>query len=219
MVAIKTIAAFGWHEQKRQFRFEAEGRLLARQRHPNIVQVYETGEEHGQPYFVMEFVDGPSLSQKLGGRPLKPREAAELLEALARAVAHAHQGNIIHSDLKPANVLLARRTGVPACPDVEGSRGRLSNDFDPKIADFGLAKLLLGGEALTQTEAIMGTGTTSPLGRTSVTCFSSWANPAASPSCSATLISSFSNVSRSGAIRKASDKLAHAPGRSLNSTS
>jgi len=138
LVAIKMIAPGGRDEGKRLFRFEAEGRLLARQRHPNIVQVFETGEEQGQPYLVMEFVDGPSLSQQLAGRPMKPRAAAEMLEALARAVGHAHQAGILHRDLKPANVLLAA-------------------DGTPKISDFGLATTLEAGQALTRTGEVVGT--------------------------------------------------------------
>ena len=71
----------------------------------------------------MEFVDGGSLADRLDGTPRPPREAARLVETLARAMAEAHRQGIVHRDLKPANILL-------------------TPDGTPKVADFGLAKLL-----------------------------------------------------------------------------
>jgi tetratricopeptide (TPR) repeat protein len=106
--------------------------------HPNIVQSHEVGEHHGGPFFCLEFVDGGSLAQKLGGRPLPGRQAAELVETLARAVHHAHRRRVVHRDLKPANVLLTQ-------------------DGTPKITDFGLAKRLEGDAGQTQSGAVMGT--------------------------------------------------------------
>src|SRR5205085_12112640 len=88
-------------------RFRAEAAVLARLRHPNIVQIYDVGEAAGLPYFVLEFVDGGSLAQHLQGTPQPVRPAARLVETLARAVHAAHQAGIVHRDLKPANILLA----------------------------------------------------------------------------------------------------------------
>jgi eukaryotic-like serine/threonine-protein kinase len=123
VVALKMILAgqYAANEQRRRFLIEATA--VARLQHPNVVQIYETGEHDGRPYFSLEFVEGGSLDLKLRGNPQPPRQAAALIETLARAMHHAHGKGIVHRDLKPANVLL-------------------SADGTPKITDFGLAKHL-----------------------------------------------------------------------------
>src|SRR5262249_43195853 len=88
-------------------RLLAEAEAAARLEHPNVVPVYEVGEADGRPFLAMEFVAGGSLARRLGGRPMPPRDAAELVEVLARAIAYAHERGVIHRDLKPDNVLLA----------------------------------------------------------------------------------------------------------------
>jgi WD40 repeat protein len=118
-------------------RFRAEAEAVARLQHPNIVQIHHTGVAAGRPFFELEYVEGGSLDRRLDGTPWPPRRAAELAEALARAVAEAHRLGIVHRDLKPGNVLLAA-------------------DGTPKITDFGLAKSLAGDSNLTQTGAILG---------------------------------------------------------------
>jgi serine/threonine protein kinase len=165
IVALKMILAgehAGSHEQAR---FRAEAGAVARLHHPNIVQVYDTGEQDGRPYFSLEFVDGGSLDRKLAGTPLPPRDAARLVQVLARGVQHAHEHGIIHRDLKPANVLLktedVKVDGQPA----EGESGHSLDPavamlgkeaVMPKITDFGLAKHLEGGGD-TRSGAILGT--------------------------------------------------------------
>ena len=73
-----------------QERFLREAEAVAGLRHPNIVQVYDMGDQDGQPYFTMEFVEGGNLAQKLAGTPQPPRQAAALLATLAEAVQAAH---------------------------------------------------------------------------------------------------------------------------------
>ena len=88
----------------RRFRNEAEA--VAQLQHPNIVQIFESGQHAGLPYFTLEFVAGGSLADKVRTQPLVPREAARLVEELARGIAYAHHHGIVHRDLKPENVLL-----------------------------------------------------------------------------------------------------------------
>jgi len=105
-------------------RFLREGRAIASLNHPNIVHLYEVGEQAGQPFLAMEYVSGGSLRDRLAGHLLPPVEAATLIATLADAIHYAHSQGIIHRDLKPGNVLLSRDDGVP------------------KVADFGLATRL-----------------------------------------------------------------------------
>jgi hypothetical protein len=143
-VALKMVLA-GEHAGPDELaRFRREAEVVAGLQHPNIVQVYEVGEQNGRPFFSLEFVEGGSLAAKLPGAPQPPAEAAALVETLARAVHAAHEKGIIHRDLKPGNILLTR-------------------DGRPKIADFGLAKRLqvesgasTGGNQ-TRTGAVLGT--------------------------------------------------------------
>jgi hypothetical protein len=137
-VALKMILAAGHAGEAVRARFKAEAEAVARLQHPGIVQIHEVGEHQGCPFCALEFVEGGSLAQKLGGKPLPPKEAARLAEALARAVHLAHSRNVVHRDLKPANVLLTS----------EGA---------PKVTDFGLAKQLDAESGATQAGAIMGT--------------------------------------------------------------
>jgi tRNA A-37 threonylcarbamoyl transferase component Bud32 len=119
-------------------RFRQEAEMIARVQHPSIVQIYEVGEYSGGSYLALEYVDGPSLDRQVNGTPQPPREAARLVEALARAVHYAHGQGVIHHDLKPANVLL----------NAAGA---------PKITDFGLARRVELESGLTTAGTIMGT--------------------------------------------------------------
>ena len=157
LVALKMILAGSHAGAGEQARFQTEAQAIARLQHPNIVQVHEVGEHEGRPFFSLEFCGGGSLARRLSGTPLVAREAAALVETLARAMQVAHDQHIIHRDLKPANVLLARRTSSIAGPSGEEDRqGSLSDEFVPKIADFGLAKKL-DEAGQTHSGAIMGT--------------------------------------------------------------
>jgi tetratricopeptide (TPR) repeat protein len=156
LVALKMILAgaqAGTHELTR-FRTEAEA--VARLHHPNVVQIYEVGEHDGKPYFALEFVEGGTLAKRLAGSPLPPREAAALVEPLARAMDAAHRAGIVHRDLKPGNVLIAD-SGSRSPDSFAQSPIRNPQSVVPKIADFGLAKRLDDESGQTQTGAVMGT--------------------------------------------------------------
>ncbi len=119
-------------------RFRAEAEAAAHLDHPHIVPIYEIGEHDGRPFFSMKLFEGGSLGEQVREFSASPRRPAELVEAIARAVHHAHQRGILHRDLKPSNILL----------DAEGR---------PHVADFGLAKWLHVDQSQTQTGAIIGT--------------------------------------------------------------
>ncbi|HEV3203940.1 MAG TPA: protein kinase, partial [Gemmataceae bacterium] len=158
VVALKMISPGKQAGEWEQSRFRTEMEAVARLQHPNIVQIYEVGEQDGRQYCALEYVEGLSLSQWLAGTPKTGQEAANLLESLARAVYYAHQQGIIHRDLKPGNVLLGvgvQRSTVNGPQKTE--RSLLSSI--PKIADFGLAKRLdaTAGAEQTRTGEILGT--------------------------------------------------------------
>src|SRR5439155_4224549 len=119
LVALKMVLPGGGPHEKARIRAEAEA--VARFQHPHIVQIYEVGEHDGCTYLALELVSGGSLADELGGAPLPPQAAAQLVHTLALAVQHAHERGVVHRDLKPANVLLAA-------------------DGTAKVTDFGLAK-------------------------------------------------------------------------------
>jgi formylglycine-generating enzyme required for sulfatase activity len=155
VVALKMIRAGALASPEDLVRFVAEAEAVARLEHPNVVRIYEVGRYHGQPYFSLEFVEGGSLTQKWVARPQLPRQAALLVEKLARAMDFVHRHGIVHRDLKPANVLLARsdaRQGVPL-----GNHHEPTDYFEPKITDFGLAKRLGTTSGLTPSAAVLGT--------------------------------------------------------------
>jgi tetratricopeptide (TPR) repeat protein len=162
IVALKMIKAGAYAEPEELLRFRAEAEAVARLQHPNIVQIYEVGEQNGLPYFSLELVEGGSLEKKLAGTPLPARAAAQLLETMARAVHAAHQRGIIHRDLKPANILLQKKP-ESRNPKSEKEGGVVSDfefrisDFEPKVTDFGLAKRLDVPVSHTQSGVILGT--------------------------------------------------------------
>jgi serine/threonine protein kinase len=162
IVALKMIRDGVLADPHAHNRFRREAEAAARLQHPHIVQVYEVGEQEGQPFIALEYVAGGSLAQQTQGKPQPPADAAALVETLARAVHHAHQAGIIHRDLKPANILLQIadcRLAIDG-QDRDSGKSPICNlqSAIPKITDFGLAKQLdtEGGPA-TQSGAVMGT--------------------------------------------------------------
>jgi WD40 repeat protein len=136
-VALKMILAGQHAAAEAGARFLAEAQAVAKLQHPNIVQIFHIDEHAGCPYFEMEYVGGGSLAARLDGTPRPHREATRLVETLAHAMAEAHWLGVVHRDLKPGNILLTPE-GVP------------------KVADFGLAKLLNVKSGLTRTDSVLG---------------------------------------------------------------
>jgi len=137
-VAIKILRATETGGKEFLVRFRREARAIAALRHPNILTVYDYGEEKGVAYIVMEYVSGGSLKACLTGEPAEWPDAATLIIPVGRALAYAHSQGIVHRDVKPANILLAR-------PDW------------PLLADFGLVKLSGHQRGITQPGTSIGT--------------------------------------------------------------
>jgi WD40 repeat protein len=162
IVALKMVLA-GLHAGAQAVaRLRVEAEAVGRLQHPNIVQIYEVGEQQGRPYLAMEYVDGGSLARRLDGKPTPARPAAQLVETLAQAMHYAHQRGIVHRDLKPGNILLSMQNAECGMQNERPSGSAfciLHSAFCiPKITDFSLAKLLVGGgESQTQTGDTLGT--------------------------------------------------------------
>jgi tRNA A-37 threonylcarbamoyl transferase component Bud32 len=136
-VAVKELSALMSCDEEQVKRFRQEAKALARLSHPSILQVYDFLEEQGRLWLVLEFVEGGSLSAYLRAQGrLSIPEAAKYILQIAQGMAYAHSQGIIHRDLKPSNILL-------------------TVGQEPKISDFGIAKLS-AATALTQTGATIG---------------------------------------------------------------
>lgn len=144
-VALKLIVSERLARVGQVQRFYAEARAVARLDHPNIVPVYEAGEDDGRHFIAMKLLDGGTLADTIknsatakDGEAISPAGAAALISKIARAVHYAHERGVLHRDLKPANILL----------DAHG---------EPHVADFGLARLMDEDTGLTGTMTVMGT--------------------------------------------------------------
>lgn len=120
-------------------RFRAEAEAVAALDHPNILPIHETGEYEGRPFYSMKFAGGGSLRERLTAFRYRPRDAAQFVATVARAIHHAHQRGILHRDLKPGNIL------------IDGP------EHTPYVTDFGLAKWLGRDRALTVFPTALGT--------------------------------------------------------------
>ncbi|MGO8983695.1 MAG: protein kinase domain-containing protein [Terriglobales bacterium] len=122
IVAIKVLPKSYSADADRLQRFVQEARSAAALNHPNILSIFDIGEEQGAPYIVSELLEGQTLRERLRAGPLSSRKAIEYAQQVARGLAAAHDKGIVHRDLKPENLFL-------------------TNDDRVKILDFGLAKL------------------------------------------------------------------------------
>ena len=140
-VAIKLLRAGPQASLQQRRRLMREAEALLRVRHPGVVSLLGVGEHEATPYLVLEWIQGETLEERVTrGGPLAPREAAQLCERMARALAHCHGRQILHRDLKPSNVLLRAEDGAPL------------------LTDFGLATdVLAGPSSLSATGGCMGT--------------------------------------------------------------
>ena len=137
-VAVKVLRGDLANDEKFVRRFQREALSATSLSHPNIVEIYDVGEDDGQYYIVMEYVDGKTLKQVLKQRGhLSVTEVIDIMLQVTDGMAHAHDAYIIHRDIKPQNIMI------------------LSNGMI-KITDFGVA-IALNSTQLTQTNSVMGT--------------------------------------------------------------
>lgn len=136
-VAVKILRLDFAHEEEFIRRFQREAQSATSLAHPNIVSIYDVGEEEDIYYIVMEFVDGMTLKQYIQEfYPISVEKALDIMQQLTSAVTHAHQNHIVHRDIKPQNILIDR-------------------DGVVKITDFGIA-MALSATSITQTNAVLG---------------------------------------------------------------
>jgi len=142
-VALKIIR-LGLENRESVARFEAERQSLASMNHPNIARILDAGTTHtGRPYYVMELVDGETITSYCDHHRLGIRKRLELFSDVCRAIQHAHQKSVVHRDIKPSNILIDRLEPTPV----------------PKVIDFGIARNVepLTDDAGTDEGGLMGT--------------------------------------------------------------
>jgi len=138
MFAVKVLIAGEFASLEAIARFHREAAAVAKMgKHPNIVTVFDLGQEAGLTYYAMELVRGKSLRERLAERVYEPKEAAALVEKVARALHFAHGHGIIHRDMKPHNVVV-------------------TDDGEPQVMDFGLARDVSSEAGLSVTGEVFG---------------------------------------------------------------
>jgi putative two-component system response regulator len=136
-VAIKVLPDFFAEEAEYLERFQQEARSVARLKHPNILDVFDFGQDNGVTYLVLELVSGGTLSDRLGGQ-MDLQDVVAILKPIAGALDYAHSQGVLHRDIKPSNILI-------------------HGDGTPVLADFGLAKMAESARKLTASGMILGT--------------------------------------------------------------
>ncbi len=157
-VALKMLVGGANSKASDLARFKREAQALSRLDHPNVVKIFDVGEQEGVPFLAMEWIDGRSLAEFLKTNTLNYQQAATLVAKLADGMQYVHQQGILHRDLKPQNIL------VPASAE-QSSLKNLNEDSHPKklkfksakICDFGLARFSDPGEFHTRTGETLGT--------------------------------------------------------------
>lgn len=137
-VAVKVLPSFHTDDPTFTARFSQEAQTVAKLNHPNILQIYDFGEDKGFTYIVSELVPGGDLQDMLEGTAMPALEVLKFMGPLAEALDYAHAAGIVHRDLNPANVLL-------------------DNDGRAILADFGLARMLESTTRFTQASQALGT--------------------------------------------------------------
>lgn len=138
-VAIKCLGEHLLNDKDLVERFTREAKATAALNNPNVIQIYYIGEEQGQPFFAMEFIEGQSLDDILkGGNALSVKNAKNILKQACMGLSAAHAKDLVHRDIKPANIMI-------------------TNDGTLKIVDFGIARTREYGDKLTNTGEFVGT--------------------------------------------------------------
>ena len=146
-VAIKILSIYFKDDSAFNQRFAREAELMAHLRHPNIITIYDYGEQNGLPYIVMEYLTGTTLSEIMKERGhVSLAESLPLLEDLASALDYAHDQGVIHRDIKPSNVILE--------PMTTSTKGQTQRAI---LMDFGIARFVSENTMLTATGDVLGT--------------------------------------------------------------
>ena len=124
-------------DEQSRLRFLREIKTTAKLKHPNIINIFNSGEKDGYPFFAMEFLDGVDFYQFMEKEHPSMRKIAEILTKVAKAIAYAHKNGVVHRDLKPENIMICNQ--------------------EPKVVDFGLARISKYSQSLSKSGAMMGT--------------------------------------------------------------